>query len=518
MPIFNLAGRTNVVAKAFSGAFVVFGGTFGVSYFNDVVNDESAERQNNSDDNGHHYLPQQDKKSSMLSEINNGLTKSIHNNVPSSSLVWSIINSYHHNELFFMKSTCEAQTKHQQHSSKTVNNTDPSYPDFSRFGSRSYLRRYLTPEVYASLKDKKTKSGVTLEDIIRSGVSLPIGAAPPRGIGVYAGDEESYNVFSELLVPLIEDYHHYHFVETKSSTGTSNNNLNGKDENNNRLNNSNNDNNTVVEPLVPTKTMVSSSSVVVPNRRITKLRRQFTNLNPNYVLQQKLDPTGDYILKTRMRVARSIKGFPFSPVISREQRRELEQLFKDCVDEDWNNINNNDIDEGGVDDDDEIFKNYNNNGGLRGGTYLRVMDTTNDQHDDLITRHILFHDPDELNISAGIGRDWPDGRGIYLSSDNANGNNANDIVSKIRNDNPDLVMWLNKEDHLRIIATSNSGDLSAVFTRLSRALTQVEQSLHKRGHAFCIHPRYGFVNTSPENLGTACKYSNDLWKIKIVNV
>merc|ERR1739841_241630 len=37
--------------------------------------------------------------------------------------------------------------------------------------------------------------------------------------------------------------------------------------------------------------------------------------------------------------------------------------------------------------------------------------------------------------------------------------------------------------------------------------TQVEQSLHKRGHAFCTHPRYGFVNTSPENLGTALRAS-----------
>mmetsp|Transcript_43330 Transcript_43330/g.48503 ORF Transcript_43330/g.48503 Transcript_43330/m.48503 type:complete len:611 (-) Transcript_43330:2282-4114(-) len=523
MLISNLTGRANV-AQAISGAFVVIGGTFGVSYFNNAVgNDESAERPNNSNDNGHNYhLPRQDIKPSLLMENNNNnrLNKLIYNNVPSSSFVWSMFNDYcyHHSELF-LKSTCEAQTQQQQqqqqqqqNSSKTNNNTDPSYPDFSRFGSRSYLRRYLTPEVYASLKGKKTKNNVTLEDIIRSGLSLPIGAAPPRGIGVYAGDEESYNVFSELLVPLIEDYHHYHFVETKSSTSTStsNNNLNGKDENDNRLNNSNNnnDNNTVVDPLAPATTMVSSSSsVAAPNRRITKLRRQFTNLNPNYVLQQKLDPTGDYILKTRMRVARSIKGFPFSPVISREQRRELEQLFKDCVDEDWNNISNNDIDEEGGDDDDEIFKNYNNNGGLRGGTYLRVMDTTNDQHDDLITRHILFHDPDELNISASIGRDWPDGRGIYLSGDNVNGNNAIHSADKNRNDNPGLVMWLNQEDHLRIIATSNSGDLSAVFTRLSRALTQVEQSLHKRGHAFCIHPRYGFVNTSPENLGTALRAS-----------
>jgi ATP:guanido phosphotransferase, N-terminal domain len=77
---------------------------------------------------------------------------------------------------------------------------DPSYPDLSRFGSHSYLKRYLTPEIYAKLKDKTTSNGVTLEDLIKSGVTLPWGARPPRGTGVYAGDEESYEVFSDILV------------------------------------------------------------------------------------------------------------------------------------------------------------------------------------------------------------------------------------------------------------------------------------------------------------------------------
>jgi creatine kinase len=237
-----------------------------------------------------------------------------------------------------------------------------------------------------------------------------------------------------------------------------------------------------------TTTTTMSEEGSSPRRRNEGMvRRQFTNLNPNYVLQQKLDPTGDYILQTRMRVARSIKGFPFSPVITRAQRRELEQLFLQCVEEDWNNTtttpneNNDDI------DDDAIF----NDSGLRGGTYIRVMDMTNEQHDDLIARHILFHDPDEYNISANIGRDWPDARGIFL-------NNV---------DKPELVMWVNKEDHLRIFSMSNGGDLLAVFTRLSRALAKLEESLKKRGYSFCVHPRYGFVNTSPENLGTALRAS-----------
>lgn len=379
---------------------------------------------------------------------------------------------------------------------------DASYPDLSRFGSASYLKKYLTPQVYFALKHQKTKNGVTLEDIIRSGVTLPWGAKPPRGTGVYAGDEESYHVFADLLVPIIEDYHRYHFSQkTPKPLASSSSNV-GQDRNSRTASHASSTRFTAMSPamaLDETKPMFGRNS----EKSGIMLRRTFTNLNRNSVLEQKLDPTGEYILQTRMRVARSIKGYPFSPVISRAKRRELETLFETMVDEDWNNDVDDEIldDE---DDDDEFFgKIVNNHGGLRDGTYLRVMDMTNDQHNDLIRRHILFHDPDEYNISAGIGRDWPDARGIYLSSSNGEPVHVNNSAQ----DNPDLMIWLNKEDHMRIIATSNGGDLLAVFKRLSKALTQVEQSLHKRGHAFCTHPKYGFVNTSPENLGTALRAS-----------
>lgn len=303
---------------------------------------------------------------------------------------------------------------------------DLSYPDLSRFGDHSYLKRYLTPEIYAELKDKKTRSGVTLEDLIKSGVSLPWGARPPRGCGVYAGDAESYRVFAKLLVPILEDYHHFRMVPRQRQ----------------------------------------ASVVTARGRPNPLLRRQVTNLNPNYVLQQQLDPEGQFILHSRMRVARSIKGFRFSPVISRENRRKLEQIFCECI-EDWK-------------DDPDV-----------GGTYLKVMDMSNEQHAELIQRHILFHDPDEYSISAGMGRDWPDARGIFLNSE----------------EDPNLIIWLNFEDHLRIISTSKGGDLLGVFTRLTKVLGKLDMSLRERGYVYCMHPRLGFLNASPENLGTALRAS-----------
>lgn len=64
-----------------------------------------------------------------------------------------------------------------------------SFPNLTRHGANSLLKKHLTPEVYEQLRHKQTSSGVKLEDLIQGGIALPWGARPPRGIaGVYAGD------------------------------------------------------------------------------------------------------------------------------------------------------------------------------------------------------------------------------------------------------------------------------------------------------------------------------------------
>ena len=51
------------------------------------------------------------------------------------------------------------------------------------------------------------------------------------------------------------------------------------------------------------------------------------------------------------------------------------------------------------------------------GTYVHLNDMTNAENDDLIQRHLLFENPDEWGITAGLGKDWPDARGIYMNVD-----------------------------------------------------------------------------------------------------
>lgn len=283
------------------------------------------------------------------------------------------------------------------------------YPNFSRHGKNCLLPKYLTPKVFEQLKTKQTANGVRLEDIIRGGVALPWGACPPRGLaGVYAGDAESYHTFSALFLPLIDNYHR------------------------------------------------------ARNRVGRRLQRHQSNLNFNQLLRQQLDPEGEYILYTRMRLARSIQGFRFAPCIGRQERREIEQLIKTCVQE------------------------------FETGQYISLMEMTNSQHDDLMQRRLLFTDPDEFAISAGLGRDWPDGRGLYCDNWQVT---------------PTIMIWCNGEDHVWIISNAKGGDVQGVFTKLSQVVLALETALQTRGHHFIEDRKLGFLNTSPANIGTALRAS-----------
>ena len=255
--------------------------------------------------------------------------------------------------------SCEKETP------KKPANGEDSFPDFSRHGSESLLRKYLTREVYEKLKDRKTSMGVTLEDTIRAGVALPWGANPTRGIaGVYAGDAQSYETFRPLFDPLIVERHHVDaqrkYTRNKQERGA-------------------------------------------PGQKT--LQRHRTNLNPQFLLQQRLDPEGEYVLYTRMRLARSLEGFRFSPCITRAERRKIEKILRDCC-QDW-----------------------------KEGSYMPLMEMSNEMHDDLIQRRILFPDPDELALAAGTHRDWPDARGLYC--------NTWDGL-------PSVSLWVNFEDHVSL--------------------------------------------------------------------
>lgn len=134
-----------------------------------------------------------------------------------------------------------------------------NYPNLAK-NCTSMLCKYLTKEVFQTLKDKTTANGFTLEQAINSGV-INIDSS----IGVYAGDEESYSTFGALFDPIIEDYHGF-----------------GKKE------------------------------------------KHQSKLNPESLNAPNPDPDGEFILSTRIRVGRNVANFPLGPAISKEQRNEVE--------------------------------------------------------------------------------------------------------------------------------------------------------------------------------------------------
>uniref|UniRef100_A0AAY5KFX3 Creatine kinase M-type n=1 Tax=Esox lucius TaxID=8010 RepID=A0AAY5KFX3_ESOLU len=81
---------------------------------------------------------------------------------------------------------------------------EQEYPDLSKHNN--HMAKVLTKEMYEKLRDKQTPSGFTLDDIIQTGVDNP-GHPFIMTVGCVAGDEESYEVFKDLLDPIISDRH-----------------------------------------------------------------------------------------------------------------------------------------------------------------------------------------------------------------------------------------------------------------------------------------------------------------------
>lgn len=219
------------------------------------------------------------------------------------------------------------------------------------------------------------------------------------GFGIYAPDAEAYSLFSEIFDPMIEDYH-TGFKRTDKH---------------------------------PAKNFGDVDS--------------FTNL----------DPTGAYVVSTRVRCGRSMEGYAFNPCLTEAQYKEMEQKVSTTL--------------AGLE------------GELKGKFFpLTGMEKTVQQQ--LIDDHFLFKEGDRFLQTANACRYWPSGRGIY------------------HNDAKTFLVWCNEEDHLRIISMQKGGDLGMVYKRLVTAVNDIEKRI-----PFSHHDRLGFLTFCPTNLGTTIRAS-----------
>merc|ERR1712042_340710 len=258
----------------------------------------------------------------------------------------------------------------------------------------------MTPEIYAKLRDKVTPSGCPLDRIIQTGVDNP-GHPFIMTVGCVAGDEESYEVFADLLDPVIDGRHNGY----------------GKD------------------------------------------AKHKTDLNPDNLKGGVFDEK--YVLSSRVRTGRSIKGISLPPHCTRGERRAIEKIAVDAL------------------------------AGLEGefkGKYYPLSKMTDAEQDQLIADHFLFDKPvSPLLTCAGMARDWPDARGIW------------------HNDEKSFLVWVNEEDHLRVIAMQKNSDIRDVFRRFCEGLTKFENATKEAGNNFMWNEHLGYVLTCPSNLGTGLR-------------
>ena len=85
----------------------------------------------------------------------------------------------------------------------------------------------------------------------------------------------------------------------------------------------------------------------------------------------------------------------------------------------------------------------------------------------------LFQEPDStLLLSSGCGRHWPDARGTLALILILNYNSENSGIFHNKDEN--VFVWINEEDHSRLISMEKGDDVKGIVTRFAK-LTQALQ-------------------------------------------
>merc|ERR1719478_1140926 len=92
-------------------------------------------------------------------------------------------------------------------------------------------------------------------------------------------------------------------------------------------------------------------------------------------------------------------------------------------------------------------------------------------------------------LSWRMERNWPHARGIY------------------HNEAKTALVWVNEEDHLRIISMQKGPNIREVFDRFALLVNAVEAACVKAGKALEISEKYGNILSCPSNCGTGLRAS-----------
>ena len=269
---------------------------------------------------------------------------------------------------------------------------------------RSLMAKECTPEVFEKLKDVTTDTGYTFHNAIQTGTETP-----HLGVGITAGDEDSYDKFKDIIYPIIAGWHGGYDAATQKHP-----------------------------------TNLNAADLKFGEEKLAKFDR--------------------FVVSTRIRAARNIRGYPLPPGSTRESAAQVEGILKSTF------------------------------GGFTGdlaGTYYPLSGMDPAVETDLQSQGFLFQKPKTTNLltNAGAARFWPESRGIF------------------HNDNKTALAWCNEEDHCRIISMAMGGDVKDVFARFCALSGAVKGAAEASGAELMWSETHGFYGSCPSNIGTGLRGS-----------
>ncbi|KFB41408.1 AGAP002033-PA-like protein [Anopheles sinensis] len=169
------------------------------------------------------------------------------------------------------------------------------------------------------------------------------------------------------------------------------------------------------------------------------------------------DPEGLYVVSTRVRCARSLENFPFHPRMQEQQYEDICARVKAALE---------DLPED-----------------LTGELHLlEALDES--RKCELEADHFLFQQDDRFAKAAQADRFYPAGRAVFLNGAKS------------------FIVWVNEEDHLRIISMQKGSDIAQVYKRLIAGAESIGKHI-----TFQRDERLGFLNFCPTNIGTGMRAS-----------
>eukprot|EP01039_Chlorochromonas_danica_P002267 gene2267-2482_t len=258
------------------------------------------------------------------------------------------------------------------------------------------------PSLYTKYANVRTPMGFSFDQAIQAGLD-----APHLGVGIVAGEPAAYHAYKDIMDIVIEGWHGYKATDSHHSD-------------------------------------MDASKIVMTPEQAAKFNK--------------------YVVSTRIRAGRSIDTLALPPSTDRKQRRLVEKLLTQALNEMPEDLT---------------------------GIYYPLGAMTKKEEQDLQDTGFLFQKPTPNNVlsNCGAARDWPDARGIFHNKDKT------------------FLVWVNEEDHMRCIAMQDGGNVKEVFVRWANAINSVEKSLNKAGYHYAHDEHLGYITTCPSNVGTGLRAS-----------